>query len=210
MTELEALLNLPFQTIALLASGYMAYRIAYTGKDTTHAPVDVVFLTFVFAFAAKLGAQIFGSVPHPFAQPLPQAASALFGLCLALLIACGWRRYGEGAAFNALRRIGVSNSDRQLTAWQSIIANPRLRLTQVMVRRTDGTFLMCDRVSTFAHHSPRLILGSDGSIALHVTHQMGAADADWEAIDVAGPDDWGNLITYIPASQVAQIHLRSK
>ena len=60
MTEgIQALLALPIDTLALLAGGYLAYRLAYIGRDKTHSTIDVLFIVTAFAFvtsAARLAA----------------------------------------------------------------------------------------------------------------------------------------------------------
>lgn len=60
-TEIQSILDLPVGTIAVLAAGYIGYRIAYQGKDHGHKSVDVLFISMVFAFVARL-ASIFSTL----------------------------------------------------------------------------------------------------------------------------------------------------
>ena len=67
---------------------------------------------------------------------------------------------------------------------------------------------MCDNLGRFKDAFPAsCVLGADGSVALFVTHQIGVGVADWEEMSPADPD-WGRLLTYIPASEVAGIYAR--
>ena len=41
--DLKDLLELQLHTLAVLAAGYLGYRIASLGRDAAHGPVDVLF-----------------------------------------------------------------------------------------------------------------------------------------------------------------------
>lgn len=206
MTDVQLLLNLPFETLAVLAAGYLSYRLAYTGKDASHTSVDVVFLTVVFGTLVKLAMAIaMMLVPS---GPLFVVIATILGGFSALCGAAIWRRHGEACAFRMFRWLKVSHSDRYRTAWEVISTNAGLNPTQLMVRRKDGVLLMCENLSRFSGEKVNpCIYGSDGSIALFVTHQKAAGEPDWEAIDVRA-EGWGAMITYIPASEIAGIYAR--
>ena len=53
MEAFENLLQLPYQTLAILVAGYLSYRLAYTGRDTTHRTLDTLAIALVFAFVAQ-------------------------------------------------------------------------------------------------------------------------------------------------------------
>lgn len=50
--------------------------------------------------------------------------------------------------------------------------------------------------------------GADESVALYVTDVLSPGDSDWTPQEVEGPEDWGSLMTYIPAGEVAQLMVR--
>ena len=53
LSDVQTLLDLlPVNTITVLASGYLGYRLAYTGKDTKHKATDKVFLSLAFGLVA--------------------------------------------------------------------------------------------------------------------------------------------------------------
>lgn len=206
MHEMQLLLDLPFETLVVLAGGYLSYRLAYTGKDASHTSVDVVFLTVVFGALARL-TMSFAAVLLPSGQLFAMIAPIL-GVFLALSGAAFWRRCGEAWASRMFRWLKVSHSDRYRTAWEVISTNAGLHPTQLMVRRKDGGLLMCENLSRFSNEKVNpCIYGSDGSIALFVTHQMPPDKVDLEEIEVHA-EGWGSLITYIPASEIAGIYAR--
>ena len=167
MIEVQTLLDLPMETLAALASGYIGYLLAYTGKDATHMGVDVIFLTFVFAALAKLVSVWF----EAWVSSSPNPATAVFWvavLCLlsVVIAAALWRRFGEVHVFNTLRKLKVSDSDRYQTAWETITLCSGVYPSQLIVREKDGSAIMSERLdnSSKAPFGP-CVFGSDGSIA---------------------------------------------
>lgn len=203
MDNVASLLDLPTETLIALAGGYVGYRIWSTGKDGTHGAMDVAFGSLVFAMICRLGAAGLA------AADAPEAIQAAAGMVVAVVAAAGWRKWGERLMSGVLRRIGISISDRHVTAWDPLRVNPNLRPSQIIVRRKDGTQLMCDQLERFAAFpAGPCRFGADGSVALYVTDTLSPGDQDWEPQDVTGPDDWGNLMTYVPAVEVAQLMVR--
>lgn len=200
MTDAQILLNLPPDTLTVLVLGYLGYRLAYTGKDASHSAVDVVFLSLVFTLAAKVGLAL-ADLAHP---GIGIAAAPVAVLAAAVL----WRKWGELAVFKILRRLQVSHSDRHQTAWETIMLRSGAMPSQLIVRKKDGTSLMSERLADFAGElfGP-CIFGSDGSIALYVTHFKALA-GDWEQTGAAAAPDWGRLITYIAAAEIGEIEVR--
>lgn len=207
--ELQALLNLPFGALAIIGSGYIGYRIAFTGKDKTHATIDVIFLTFVFAALAKFAS---GYLRPLLATHLSQANSEIVVAVVSLLVviaaAAIWRRFGEFQIFRALRQLKVSHSDRYHTAWETITLRSGIYPSQLIVRKKDGSSLMSEKLSDFAKapFGP-CVFGSDGSIALYVT-DFKSLNGEWESIVDAATPDWGQSITYIAASEISEIEVR--
>lgn len=196
--DLPSLLQLPFSTIAVLASGYLAYRTSYVGRDGTYRTVDTLFCTLAFAAVAQMVTQWAATA---LATPLPQVA----GFGAAMATAVFWRRWGASWSFRALRAAGISTSDHLETAWDTIRLKPGFAPTTYIVKRTDGTLLMCHRPEDFAKlRDGPCILGADGSIALFVTDRLEPGATDWQPRDVFA-EQLGYEMTYIPAAHVAEI-----
>lgn len=202
MDDVQALLDLPLETLVVLASGYIGYRIAYSGKDKSHRPIDIALISIAFGLVAKL---LFGVVEtlalHQVVQPL------LAGLG-AVLAAALWRKWGEGWALALLRASDVSYSDGTASAWEAIISSTRHKPSQLIVQKTDGSQLMCRSLQTYNSkpHGPCLY-GEDGSIAIYATHYRAEVTGKWEDTD---PDDdnFGAVLTYVPPNQIDQIEIR--
>lgn len=207
--DIRKLLDLPLGTLAILAAGYIGYRIAFTGKDKTHATIDVIFLTLTFAVLAKFISGSLAPWVASGAQTKTAAGwSALASFAGVVVAAAGWRAFGELTVFNTLRRLKVSHSDRYQTAWETVMLRSGTKPSQLIVRKKDGTALMSERLADFAGEllGP-CIFGSDGSIALYVTHFKASA-GDWEEIGAAATPDWGLPITYIAAAEIGEIEVR--
>ena len=203
--EIKYLLELPSQILVVLASGFIAYRIAYTGKDSGHKSVDVIFFTAVFAAFSRLviaGVALFntGSV----------ATWSSYGLAFIVAVAAAafWRRAGEEWVRGALRWTGISTSDRYTSALETMMAREGHKPNQLVVRKTDGSAVMCERLADFEHapYGPCL-LGPDGSVSLYVTDSRSGQGSDWEPVPTV-KNDWGVALTFIPADHVAEIELR--
>lgn len=210
--DVRALLDLPFGTLAVMASGYIGYRIAFTGKDKTHATIDVIFLTMVFAALAKFVSISLGSwVSAGQEGGATEFWGAVAALPSAVLAAAAWRRFGEVHVFHALRKLKISHSDRHRTAWETITQRSGVYPSQLIVKKTDGTLLMSECLADFAT-APLgpCLLGQDGSVALYVTDTM-PQNGDWEKREPFDSKhaDWGYVLTYVPASQVSEIRLRA-
>lgn len=212
-TEIITLLEQSFDLMAVLASGYISYRIAYADKDSSHAAVDVVFTSLVFAAISKMGmsAALYSFSAYGISAAGMTYMAAVSGLFVSVAAASCWRAFGERWTFEALRRLGVSSSDRHRNVMHTIIARQQdPGPSSLFVRCADGSRLLCERLADFEKlpFGPCL-LGTDGSVALYVTHRKPSANGEWEADqDVADTaPDWGRELTYLPAPQVVEVRL---
>lgn len=201
MTEATALLDLPAETLVVLVSGYLAYRLAYLGRDSGHRPTDVVFIVLAFGLVAKAVVAL-SLIDAVYAQAGAGATSAM-------VVAGLWRWRGMEWWFRLLRRTGISMADSHPTALQSVVRRESIRVHQVVVQRRNGTDLMCNDASLFEDAATGPFwLGEDGSVALYVTHVRTAGSDEWtEQRDVR--HETGDLITIVPADDVAMVELRT-
>lgn len=204
MNEVQLLLDLPFETLAVLAAGYLSYRLAYTGRDAAHATVDVVFLVMVFAVIAKAAGLALVALMPALALPVCYAVALGFAVAAAAI----WRRWSHWVA-RVLRRLGISTSDRQGNAWGTFLAEENKSVTSLVVRKKNGETVMSESLSDFENVlCGPCVLGEDGSVALYVTDFRSAHEAEWEETD---PRDsaWGPALTFIPASEIAWVRIRT-
>lgn len=199
METTKILLDLPLATLAPLGAGYIAYRIAYFGKDAAHKTSDIVLISLVFAALAKLIAAC---------RPELSIIGNLLGGAVSIYAAALWRNRLEASWLGFLADAKVSYSDGHATAWDSIRLDERLAPTRITVRRKDGMMFMCGRLADFkAVPTGPLIYGSDGSLAMYVTHSSAPGDAEWMPVNPRAEGDFGAEITYFPASEIAAIYV---
>ncbi len=201
MDDLNALLNLPIETLAVLGLGYMAYRVAYIGQDGAHRAVDITFLSLAFGLFAKLTMLLVQAW-------VPLSVSVLVAMLVTLALAAFWRAIGISLWQKILRFFNISYSDGKVSAWDTMRVATKLWPTQLVVRTSDGPDLMCDHLSKFsdAPHGPCLY-GQDGSVSLYVTHirseeTNGWLEANWTETEL------GQQLTYVPRSNVTFIEIR--
>lgn len=202
MNDIQTFLDLPFETLFVLAVGYLGYRLAYTGRASAHRSLDVLFLTAVFGLIAR--SAVLGFAPRV-SDPVWVHALAL-GITVSS--ALFWRVWAQEACFRALRYLGISDHDGFASAWSSMLSRPVSRPTQVVVRLKSGRVLLCEQLEKFndAPMGPCL-LGEDGSIGLYVTHVLDSASSEW---DERAPFDpfWGYSMTFVAADQISETEIR--
>lgn len=216
LETLRDLLQLPYQTLAIIGGGYLAYRLAYTGRDGTHQTIDTAAIVLVFAFVSQAAAAALlvwysskSGLATDAALPLIVGyTSSLFGIIIVLVVAAIWRVFGMSGVAWGLRQLRVSSADRNFTAWESIISDERSLPSQIKIVRTDGSEVMCDRLADWKD-SPfgPMILGHDGSVALYVTSKRTTEDDEWKDVAPQG-GEWGPEITIVPAHQIHTVRLR--
>jgi hypothetical protein len=205
--EIERLLNLPFPTLVALASGYLAYRIAYAGRDQQHQTIDTVFISLAFAAVASATLLPFGKV-----DGWKLAFAPISAIALSCVAAIAWRALIEPGMLHVARSLGFPTVDRHESAWESLLARlTKMHPTQLLVVCNDGTQYLSEKLADFknAAFGPCL-LGQDGSVLVYATDIKLPGSNEWESLaeeNKAG-DDWGPQLRYLPASRVSEIRLR--
>lgn len=202
MEPVSQLLTLPLDTLAVLAFGYIGYRIAFVGHDGPHRPIDTVFSTTIFAFLAK-AAMIFHGPPSVLA-----AFPAFGSVFVAALL---WRMWLAPMMQTSFRNRGIIDHDRGRSVWETMLMRKLNCPTQMVVDLKDGSSLMCDDLNRFKSDPlGPCLLGPDGSVAIYVTsHRNDNADEFTPHDDryISDPT-WGSMMTFIPASEIAQVRMR--
>jgi hypothetical protein len=200
--DYKSLLDLPLETLVVLAAGYFGYRIAYVGRDRTHRAIDTLFLCVVFGFTAKLG----GVISEYWSENEIWKAAA--SVCTALVVSAIWRGWVAGWTARLLRQLNISYTDGHANTFETISTSTKERVTQLVVRRRDGTKLMSNNLVQFADKPfGPCLLGQDGSVGMYITDFAQTPKSGWEEID---PAEGGHCIafTYIPADCIAEVELR--
>ncbi len=175
---------------------------AYAGLKGRHSAIDTAFITLVFSLIATVILYLM----IPFGLPLAITA-AVAGGCLSGLI---WRKWGRRAYRWAMRKLDVSWANDDPSALDTLSGDTTNYLTAIAVQLDDGRWLRCDDTERFgdAPHGPALI-GPAGDVAFYLTHED-AADGTSKELQTVRSPDYGDLITYVPASRIRMLNLRYK
>ena len=197
----EKILALPWQIQVALGSGYAAYLIAYAGVREHHKATEIAFRSIAFGLIATLAMMVTDDWPKWQSLPLAFAFTVFFGAV--------WRRFGIKLTKKALRGADISWSDDTPNAWATLtVCNSDHPISQISVQMDDGSWLKCLDTRKFAD-SPfgPLTMGSNGDIALYVTHEQSKWGIQTEAADII-VDYYGARLTYVPASKVKRVAIR--
>ncbi len=197
------LLTLPWVTLLTLAAGYMGYFVAHVGLRDHHKTVDVTFSTLVFGFCAAFAYELLRYVD------INILAASGAAVVTSIVLGAVWRALLRPVFYNIMRNTNVSYADDIPTAWLNLFGETSIVASQLIVRLKDGRTLMCADLHRFKDEpNGPFRFGATGDILMYVTDQkVGYA---WSTIDDVFWDEWGSEITYIPASEVAQVNFRRR
>jgi hypothetical protein len=110
--------------------------------------------------------------------------------------------------FPILRKFNITWSDDDPSALATLTGNAKFGVTQIAVRLDDDTWLRCDDLRQFEHapFAP-YVLGPSGDVALYLTHEE-TPDGKLKPQSTVCDPDYGDRITYVPASRIKQIVIR--
>ncbi|WP_292959678.1 hypothetical protein [Novosphingobium sp. UBA1939] len=197
---LSKLANLPWSLQTVLGSGYVAYLLAYVGIRQHHKPVDTVFLTLAFGMIAALSIWL--------TPALPPAARMLNAFVATLAAGVLWRTTGRNVFRWIFRHTGYSWSDDTLSSLEHLAEYTRSKPRQLSVETDDGMFLYSTNLARFEHAAfGPYILGGNGDMLMYVDARETPDGVRTEHHWVMN-DDWGDLVTWIPAHRIRSIGVR--
>lgn len=197
-------LNLPWATLVTLACGYMGYFIAHVGVRDHHKQIDVAFSTLVFGFFAAFAYQIGRYIGAG------MLISAAFAVVISCVVGALWRTYGRRLLYKILRSGDVSHADDIPSAWLSLFGETKTIATSLSVKTKDGTILLSESLADFSNKpNGPFVFGSNGDVLMYVT-DIKELGGKWEKQDDVDYEDWGTVITHIPASEIMRVRLRRK
>lgn len=198
------LLNLPIYLQATLGCGYLAYIIARQGRRKNEKAYDVVLGTILCSIP---GLGVWRLLEH-FSFPL--ISTIVFMLVASALTGIVWRKYLRRFWFDFLNEARISTNDDNPSTWTRLIQDTTITPTQIVVYLKDGKRLYCDDVHKF-HNSPIPTMQYDreGNIAMYVTHTQSIGKERKPAQHLQH-DSWGDMISYVPSSEIARVKLRYK
>lgn len=198
--DIAQLLGLPYTTLAVLASGYIGYRLSYIGHDGPHTGVDTVFISLAFAALAKAVMLLHGGSP---------ILASIPAFAVVFISAFIWRLVLNPFLQRSFRGTGLIDHDRGRSAWESMLMRADLKVpTRLIVYLKSGSRLMCDDLRRFqsAPLGPCLF-GPDGSVALYVTDIRKQGEASWQSEAPFDPENlwFGYNFTQLPATEIERV-----
>lgn len=193
------LFKLSFTVQLAVASGYLAYLIAYAGIRQHHTTADAVLKSFAFGILAS------ALMTHGYQSWL----TPVIAFALSIVSGVLWRWVGMNAWAWITRKAGISWSDDIPTAWISVTATRTdASPSQVAVELTDGRILLCEDTRLYGDcHQGPVTFGLSGDVAMYVTDEC-RPNGEWIEKDDPRHADEGDLITYLPASQIKRVEVR--
>lgn len=198
------LLNLPIYLQATLGCGYLAYIIAAQGRRKNEKAYDVVLGTVLCSIPALVIWQLLEYFEFPLVSILAfmVVASGLTGIV--------WRKHLRVFWFSFLNEARISTNDDNPSTWVRLIQDTAITPKQVEIILKSGKRLYCDDVHKFKNAAvPLMQYDHEGNIALYVT-QTKALGKEIKTTKSITHDSWGDMLTYIPSSEIARVKLRFK
>lgn len=203
------LLQLSFQTQAMLVSGYISYSLAYSGWRQNHSHFDTSFIILCFgliylAFNLLIKSTI--ELDYFFIEII----SSLSGLISTVATAVLWRNYLRDLSFKIFRKIMKGVDDNLISAFDSVINDVSLKHSELFVSLKNGTCYESYPLGQFngLPNGP-CTYGRDGSIAMYITRIFDEEAPDGRLARGTINED-GHRITIIPADQVSEIEIRRR
>ncbi len=195
------LLTLPWQIQIALGGGYAAYTLAYVGLRKFHTASDVFFKTIIFS--------LFASAVFFLRLPVNWITESAISIVFAVVIGVLWNVKLRHWYIKILKKLGIYSNDLP-SAWLAISHDQEHYFSQLAVILDDGSCLSCEDLVQFAH-SPNgpAVFGTDGDLALYVTHITKTSGELSEQRSVTDPYH-GDRMTYIPSDKIARITFRKK
>jgi len=195
----DDLLQLPINIQIATASGCAAYILGFRGIRQHHKSVDSIFIVLVFSLVSTGSMYLFRSV-----GPL---ANGAFAFAAPVAMAVLWRTKIRNHFNECIREKDFSWGNDDPSALFTITDTTKHPVTQFGVCLDNGTWLICSDARKFSG-SPfgPFIIGPNGDVALYATHEE--KDEECKALQHVENEEYGDLMTYIPASRIQRITLR--
>lgn len=183
----------------VIGCGFIAYLVAMHGRRKEEKSVDVLFGVAAFGLPVILIWRAMQKIETP------EWITIIIAMTFSFLMGMIWRKWGKKLFYNFMYDTGVSTDEGYKSTWQRIIQDVDIVPRQIFVTLKTGKVLGCNDVQKFKDAAIQLSsIDDEGNIAIYVTH----IDDDEEKETSITDKKWGDLITYIPSSEVRSVDFR--
>ena len=200
-------IDIPLSVYIAIISGYLAYRVAYSGISESHKVFDIMLISIIFSSVATLTIFMFNElkiVHNIFSSDSLKLASAF---SFTILFGLFWRKIGIYNWRKFLEYLNVYKEDGSIVAW-NVLTKQNKEFVQAKVTLKNGTVLsLLDRIILDNVPFKGLYLDDEGGIFL-VVQEMQLQDGTIVKIQNASDKIWGTSFTYVPASEINSVSFR--
>lgn len=197
--KLDDVIELPLYFQVALGCGFVAYMIAMHGRRKDEKAMDLFFGVIAFSLPSML--PWFASEKIGAPAWIGICSAITFSLCLGII----WRKWGKKLFYKVMHEAEISTDSGYKSTWQRIIQDVDIIPMQVFVTLKDGKILSCEQLGDFYDAAiPRWNIDDEGNVAIYVTH----IDGKEENATSLRVEEWGDLITYIPSSEIYTVAFR--
>ena len=203
------LVNIPLSVYIAFISGYLAYKVAYSGISDSHKVLDILMISIIFSSVATLTIFVFNELSEVHfifnLDSLILVSASLFTLVTGLI----WRKYGMNTWRKSLENLDVYKEDGTISSWK-VLTQQNKEFVQAEVTLKNGTVLsLLNRVALSDVLFKGLYFDNSGGIFL-VVQEMRLPDGTIVKIQEEPNENWGATFTYIPATEISIVSFRMK
>ena len=198
---MEKLFQISGELQLSILCGYIAYKIAFSGKNVQHRTEEFLAIVFAFGFVAsylsKYLVELFDLDPNGI-------LFLLIPIAFTIVFSSFWRKFLESAYLKTMKFLNIYHDDHAVSAFRSIL-NAKQKWTFINIHLKDGR-KFCTNFSELPLKLPlsNITINEDG-VALYIT-DIYFPDERHEKYDVK-KSDTGYVIDYIPASIIERYEI---
>ena len=201
------LVNIPLSVYIAFISGYLAYKVAYSGISDSHKVLDILMISIIFSSVATVIIFIFNELSETHfifnLDSLMLMSASLFTLVTGLI----WRKYGMNTWRKSLENLDVYKEDGSISSWK-VLTHQNKEFIQAEVTLKNGTVLsLLDRTILRDILFQGLYFDNNGGLFL-VVQKVKLSDGTIDYKNNVSDKRWGTSYTYIPASEICHVSFR--
>ena len=199
--------DMPLSVYIAFVSGYIAYKIAYSGISESHKVFDIMLISIIFSSVATLTIFLFNELEPVYFIFSLNSLKLISAFTFTLITGLLWRKIGINYWRKFLEYLNVYKEDGSITAWK-VLTQQKREYVQAEVTLKNGTVLsLLDRTVLRDVLFQGLYFDDEGGIFLVVQKEQ-LPDNTIDIKENVTDEKWGTTYTYIPASEINRVLFR--